>query len=189
MLHALLVQALHQTLTLQLAHPDVAVRHVVVGRSAVVDAVVVDHLDAGDLRLLLHGDTGGRVCRVDHQDLDSLVIESAIWLNLLLEPCAFWMSALMPAAAKALVSRGWSYSVYRVDVVVSGRITPICGLPPVPPDFGGFELLLLLEPQALSARTAAVPMTATVEALLRINIHAFLSADQPDRSAGRARQR
>src|SRR6266702_5586461 len=54
----------------------------------------------------------------------SEIIDWAIETNLALSPCAFWMSALMPASVNAFFSSGASYWVYRADEVVSGRITP-----------------------------------------------------------------
>src|SRR5690242_736594 len=106
----------------------------------------------------------------------SPIMLCAIEANLFLSPCAFWTSGVMPAAFSALVSSGASYCVYRVDDVVSGRITPtfplvlprstalgseapLCGglvrlhaaltpplLEPLAPALG---LLLLLEPHAV----------------------------------------
>src|SRR5438132_11151237 len=71
----------------------------------------------------------------------SEIIDWGIETNLALSPCAFWMSALMPAAANAFVSSGASYWMYRADVVVSGRITPTClplDEPLEPPDVAFF---------------------------------------------------
>src|SRR6185437_3203984 len=56
-----------------------------------------------------------------------------LW-NLALSPRAFWMSALMPAAANALLSAGRSAVSQRVEDWVSGRITPT-----VPPAAGALD--------------------------------------------------
>ena len=67
---ALRLQAVEQTLRLLLTDLEVVERHVVVGRTTEVDAVVVDDRDARGLGLLLDGDAGRRVSRVDQQDVD-----------------------------------------------------------------------------------------------------------------------
>src|SRR4051794_6345004 len=54
----------------------------------------------------------------------SPIMLCAIDWNLVVSPWAFWMSDVRPAAWKACPRRGLSYSSYRVEDVVSGRITP-----------------------------------------------------------------
>src|SRR5665213_1039840 len=54
----------------------------------------------------------------------SWIMACAMLWNLALSPSAFWMSALMPAAANALTSAGRSAVSQRVEDWVSGRITP-----------------------------------------------------------------
>src|SRR3984885_4314388 len=54
----------------------------------------------------------------------SWIMPCAMLWNLALSPRAFWMSALMPAAANALLRAGRSAVSQRVDDWVSGRITP-----------------------------------------------------------------
>src|SRR6476660_875343 len=108
----------------------------------------------------------------------SPIVLCAIEANLLVRT-----SGVIPAALRPLVSSGASYSVYRVDDVVSGRIAPTLpdawpGLPDggacaplvggldrshaaeTPPPLLLLELLLLelLEPQA--ARPAVLRMSA-----------------------------
>src|SRR4051812_11831643 len=63
------------------------------------------------------------------------IIAWAICWNRAVSPPAFWMSAPIPAASNAPWSSGASYSVYRVEDVVSGRITPT--VPPAPVPGGG----------------------------------------------------
>src|SRR5947209_7135976 len=104
----------------------------------------------------------------------SLIMFWAIEANLVLSFWAFWMSDLMPAAWNAFVNSGVSNSVYRVDEVVSGRITPTWALPlaaPPPlldelpadvdaPPLPAVVLLLLLLPlllQLVSSVAAATP--------------------------------
>src|SRR4051812_431006 len=58
------------------------------------------------------------------------IIAWAICWNRAVSPPAFWMSDRIPAASNAFWSSGASYNVYRVEDVVSGRITPT--EPPAP---------------------------------------------------------
>ena len=64
----------------------------------------------------------------------SPIMFCAIEENLFLSPWAFCTSGVRPPSLSALVSSGASYSVYRVEEVVSGRIAPTLplALPAVP---------------------------------------------------------
>src|SRR3954452_5998751 len=147
----------------------------------------------------------------------SPIMLCAICWDFEVSPCAFWMSDWIPAASNPCFSSGASYRVYRVDDVVSGRMTPTlpvavvalggfvggalaealgglvslqialtCPVPP-PEELAPLELLPLLEPQAVTVRSAAVPIAARERVELRIVRDAFPSSDRRC-AAGRMRK-
>ena len=93
----------------------------------------------------------------------SPTIASAICDALAVLPPAFWMSLLMPASSNAFFSRGASYNVYRVDEVVSGRITPIStpSFPPLDPPSSSSE------PHPVDNMRITTPMATAANAFLR----------------------
>ena len=88
------VEAIDETLTLELADLDVVERHVHGRRAAEREAVVVDRLHAGVGSLLLDRRARLAVEVHDHEDgrRRSVIIWSAIVAILALSPSAFWMS-------------------------------------------------------------------------------------------------
>src|ERR1051326_1540399 len=64
----------------------------------------------------------------------SLSIWSAMVWNWFLSPCAFWMSYFRPLALNAASSEGRSWLSHRTEDLLSGRITPMNGFLPPPPE-------------------------------------------------------
>ncbi|OLE23219.1 MAG: hypothetical protein AUG49_16725 [Catenulispora sp. 13_1_20CM_3_70_7] len=64
----------------------------------------------------------------------SLSIWSAMVWNWFLSPWAFWMSYFRPLALNAAASEGRSWLSQRTEDLLSGRITPMNGFLPLPPE-------------------------------------------------------
>src|SRR5215475_12664312 len=94
----------------------------------------------------------------------SLIMLSQRVPNLALSPLAFWMSEVMPAASKALLSNGRSLDSQRGEVVASGRITPTLPVALVPPP----PLGLLLLPHAARPSVLIVAAASSATVFMRI---------------------
>src|ERR1051326_6425786 len=81
----------------------------------------------------------------------SLSIWSAMVWNWFLSPWAFWMSYFKPLALNASAREGRSWASHRTEDLLSGRITPMNGFLPLPPEVE--EPLAVLEPVVLPELT------------------------------------
>src|SRR4051812_25746192 len=97
-----------------------------------------------------------------------------VW-KALLSPWAFWMSDCTPAALNASVRYLRSAVSQRADDLLSGRITPILGVLPVPEPDPEPELDEELFPQA-ARPPAATTMAARAVMPLRMSTGPFARA-------------
>src|SRR6188768_1861771 len=100
----------------------------------------------------------------------ALIMPSHSVPNLATLPCAFWMSALTPASANAVVRYGRSLFSQRADDSVSGRITPTATSPAAADELDDEDEEPPLEPQAVRSKE---PTATAVSAIQRLFMWSF----------------